>query len=138
MDAGQGCGERQEKGCVTEKVISIAKVKSKRFNIRQPRTKCGKKCTGKCKCVIGKNINTSHLPLSFKGNELKKMIALTRSESDNGLDVTSRFSSWVTKSMTGNGSMKAVEDISACMIAIYIQIERRNNKIRYNTLYLWT
>lgn len=37
----------------------------------------------------------------------------TRSESDNGLAETSLFSSWATNSMTGNGSIKAVDDISA-------------------------
>lgn len=40
-------------------------------------------------------------------------LTFTRSASDNGLDDTSRFSSCVTNSITGNGSIKAVEDISA-------------------------
>lgn len=37
---------------------------------------------------------------------------LTRSASDNGLADTSLFRSWATKSITGSGSMKAVDDIS--------------------------
>lgn len=37
---------------------------------------------------------------------------LTRSASDRGLAVTSLFSSCVTKSITGSGSMKAVDDMS--------------------------
>lgn len=41
-----------------------------------------------------------------------------RSESDNGLEVTSRFSSCVTKSITGSGSMNAVEDISATLVKL--------------------
>lgn len=42
----------------------------------------------------------------------EEKLTFTRSASDNGLDETSRFSSWVTKSITGSGSMNAVEDMS--------------------------
>lgn len=40
-------------------------------------------------------------------------LTFTRSASDRGRAETSLFSNWVTKSITGSGSIKAVEDISA-------------------------
>jgi len=40
-------------------------------------------------------------------------LTFTRSASDSGRAETSLFSSWVTKSITGSGSINAVEDISS-------------------------
>lgn len=54
-------------------------------------------------------MRTSYVFLTKKE---KDKPTFTRSASDNGREETSRFSSWVTNSITGNGSMKAVEDIS--------------------------
>uniref|UniRef100_M1D2C0 Argonaute 1 n=1 Tax=Solanum tuberosum TaxID=4113 RepID=M1D2C0_SOLTU len=50
--------------------------------------------------------------LEHSTNKKIQKFTFTRSASDSGLDDTSRFRSCVTKSMTGNGSMKEVEDIS--------------------------
>lgn len=47
---------------------------------------------------------------------MKYYLTFTRSASDNGLAETSLFRSCVTKSITGSGSIKAVEDISETSI----------------------
>ena len=67
----------------------------------------------------------------------KKKLTFTRSASDNGLVETSLFRSWVTKSITGSGSMKAVEDISATQYVIQLdEYNRFQNSLeerRYTT-----
>jgi hypothetical protein len=45
-------------------------------------------------------------------------ITLIRLASDNGLDMTSFPNIWATDSITGRGSMNAVDDMSAVNIAV--------------------
>ena len=54
------------------------------------------------------NVQVPNKYIKLKNQKL----TLTRSASDNGLADTSLFRSCATKSITGSGSMNAVEDIS--------------------------
>ena len=58
---------------------------------------------------------------NFQSEGNLRNLTFTRSASDSGLEETSRFSNCVTKSITGNGSMKAVEDISVQQIIVTIR-----------------
>ncbi|PIN19441.1 hypothetical protein CDL12_07882 [Handroanthus impetiginosus] len=63
----------------------------------------------------------------MKHAKIDRRLTLTRSASDNGLAETSLFRSWVTKSITGSGSMKAVDDISAPSRTVIHKIKRIKN-----------
>jgi len=61
---------------------------------------------------------TNHCSTMLDSSPNHSNITLIRLASDNGLDMTSFPNIWATNSITGRGSMNAVDDMSAVNIAV--------------------